>query len=125
MFPEGFIEETLKTLALLFPDNDKEIRKWLKSRGSEVDATVITCGHLSAEDRRMERFVYWRDRLVVLKEVFDEAEPKNVSQWWYDRRKKVQWYTFWIATWVLLLGTVCGIIQIAQGALQVYKAFKS
>jgi len=71
----------------------------------------------------MEKFKYWRDRLVILKEVFDEAEPKSLRQWWYGKQKRVQWYNFWLAVLVLVLGTIFAVIQSIQGALQVYKSF--
>jgi len=123
IFPDDFIEETLRTLKLLFPANDNTLKKWIQSFGPEVDKSLATCGTLRAELRHIERFRYWRDRLVILKEVFDEAEPNTLSQWWYDRRKKVQWYTWWLAVLVLILGSSFGIVQSVEGALQVYKVF--
>ncbi|KAK3332764.1 hypothetical protein B0T19DRAFT_111004 [Cercophora scortea] len=123
IFSDGFIQETLWTLKLLFPANDKGMRKWVHTQQPEMDSLVAACGNLRAELRHIEKFRYWRDRLVVLKEVFDEAEPSSLSQWWYDRRKKVQWYTWWLAVLVLLLGASFGVVQSIEGALQVFKAF--
>ncbi|KAI9643501.1 hypothetical protein NHQ30_008120 [Ciborinia camelliae] len=127
IFPAGFIKETIHSLALLFPQNDKGCRRWFKkvSASQRLDKRAIRCGRLNAQDRRIENFKFWGERLSILKEVFDEAEPGTMSQWWCDRRKKVQWYTFWVAIWVLLLTVVFGIIQSVEGALQVYKAFQS
>jgi hypothetical protein len=106
MFPDGFIEETLRTLALLFPTSSPEVRRWVNGMTDrKVDKQVRTCGTLRAESRQIENFKYWRDRLVVLKQVFDETEPKSLSQWWLDKRKRVQRYNFWLAALVLLLGT--------------------
>lgn len=81
------------------------------------------CGQLKKSERQIEKFVYWHDRLVILKQVFDEAEPSTIKQWWNDRRKKVQWYTFWVAALVLALTIFFGLIQCIEGAMQVYKAF--
>lgn len=75
------------------------------------------------EDRQIENFVFWHDRLVILKGFFDEAEPSTLSEWWYDRRKKVQWYTFWVAAVVLILTVFFGLVQSVEGGMQVWKAF--
>jgi ABC-type Fe3+ transport system permease subunit len=60
----------------------------------------------------------------MLKDVFDEAEPRSLAQLWYDRRKRVQWYTFWVAVLVFVLAVFFGLVQSIEGALQVYLAFK-
>src|SRR4051812_258653 len=75
VFPPGFVNETLRTLALLFPQSDEELRQWVKDLPSDVDKSVRMCGHLGADARQIENFHYWHDRLVVLKQVFDEGEP--------------------------------------------------
>lgn len=120
------IEETLSTLALLLPSRDQRTTKWLKkkARQFELDPLVASCGHLPPRIRRIEHFKYWRDRLIILKQAFDDSEPDTVSQWWYDDRKKVQWYTFWVAALVLLLTVVIGMIQCVVGVLQAWIAFK-
>lgn len=123
LYPPGLIEETLRTLALLFPQTDQSTRRWVKLLPTNIDKRVRCCGHLRSIDRHSQNFSYWKDRLVLLKEVFDEAEPRSLSQWWFDRRKRVQWYTFWVAIMVLLLTIFFGIVQSIEGALQVYKAY--
>ncbi|KAK4173528.1 hypothetical protein QBC36DRAFT_55730 [Triangularia setosa] len=50
----------------------------------------------------------------------DEAEPGTLSKWWWDRCKRVQWYTFWIAVLVLTLGLLFGIIQSTATILQTH-----
>jgi ABC-type Fe3+ transport system permease subunit len=62
---------------------------------------------------------------VVLKEAFDEAEPRSLSQLWFDRRVRVQWYTLWVAVLVFVLTIFFGLVQSVEGALQVYLAFRS
>jgi hypothetical protein len=61
----------------------------------------------------------------MLKQVFDEAQPRTIVQWWHDRRNGVQWYTFWVAVLVLVLTILFGLIQSIEGALQVYASFKA
>ena len=125
LFPPGLMEETLRTLALLFPQSDKDTAKWFKKlpHSPHIDRQLVKCGHLRADDRQIENFKFWHDRLVILKEVFDESRPRTLSQWWCDRRNGVQWYTFWVAILVLFLTIFFGIVQSLEGALQVYKAY--
>jgi len=88
-----------------------------------LDPYLTEVGHLDADQRQIENFAHWHDRLVVLKQVFNEARPSTLQQWWNDRRNGVQWYTFWVAVLVLLLAVFFGLVQSVEGALQVYKAF--
>lgn len=127
LLPDGVVNETLQTLALLLPSADAETRKWFKKVAAtrELDTRAIQCGRLKSDRRQIERFQVWRDRLVTLKQVFDEAQPKTLSQWWHDRRNWVQWYTFWVAILVLVLTIMFGLIQSVEGALQVYTSLKS
>jgi hypothetical protein len=119
LFPEGFIDETLATLALLFLQGNRNIRKWYDSQipFDERDHDVLKCG---SAQRRIQRYKYWHDRLVVLKEEFDESRPSTLSQWWNDRREGTQWYTLWVAISITLL---FGLIQTVVSILQLYKAY--
>jgi len=127
VLPEGLAEETLRTLALLCPASDHETRQWISGLPDHgrLDKRVNQCGRLKTDSRRIDRFAFWRDRLVMLKQAFDEAQPKTMRQWWYDSRNGVQWYTFWVAVMVLVLTVVFGLVQSIEGALQVYASFKS
>ncbi|UKZ54559.1 hypothetical protein TrVGV298_008368 [Trichoderma virens] len=123
-FPDSFLQETLDTLALLFPSSDNETTNWLKSL-TKIDPRLARCGSLRTRERRLENFNYWHDQLVILKQAFDESSPRNISQWWFDRRNGVQWYTFWIAILVFVVTIFFGIVQSIEGALQVYLSYKS
>jgi hypothetical protein len=89
----------------------------------KVDPRFSSCGTLQADARQIENFRYWRDRLVILKESYDDATPATITQWWHDRRNGAQWYPFWIALMVFLVATLLGLVQCIEGALQVYKAY--
>jgi hypothetical protein len=141
MYPTGLVDETLRTLALLFPQaqfsnqprprNPK--RKWLQSlqlKHAEteqiiIDSRLARCGTPQGEDRQIERFHFWRDRLVILKQTYDDAKPMTLGQWWRDRRNGVQWSTFWVAILVLIITTFLSVVQVILGALQVYKTYES
>lgn len=127
------IEETLQTLALLFPEYDKDVEIWFqkkyvdnqKRKKLPLDPLARECGQLKSEERQIDNFVFWHDRIVMLKQAYDEAEPSGVLQWWHDRRKKVQWYTFWVAALVLGLTIFFGLVQCIEGGIQVYYAAHS
>lgn len=132
LYPAHFIEDTLRTMALFFPRYDSATKKWyLKAAANStrpLDMQLISVGNLNSETRQIENFGYWHDRLVILKEVYDEARPKTLSQFWYDRRNGPQWYTFWVALLVLVLSVFAIIIELVQcveSGLQIYIALKS
>lgn len=81
IFPSGFIEETLRTLSLLLPQNDKQCCKWFKTHKvkSGLDNRASAVGILTTEERQIENFKFWHDRLSILKQVFDEAEPSTIA----------------------------------------------
>jgi hypothetical protein len=125
IYPPSLIQETLRTLTLLFPSHDKPTRKWFASLSSSppVDQQLIRLGSLRLDDRQIETYQFWHDRLIILKQAFDEARPVKMSQWWHDRRNGYQWYTFWVAVFVLFLTVFFGMIQSIEGGMQVWKAF--
>lgn len=127
MFPPGLIAETIRTLALIFPKHDKQTKRMLQvvRPSQRVDRRLQRLQKLRLDDRQIETFKFWRDRLIILKQAFDDSRPARLSQWWYDRRDGHVWYTFWVAVLVLLLTVFFGLVQSVEGALQVYKAYNS
>ncbi|KAL3481496.1 hypothetical protein BJX99DRAFT_253419 [Aspergillus californicus] len=126
LYPDGLIEETLKTLDLLLPREHKGTRKWYKTIAAKYDLDHTACKSgrlLHHQDRLLESFTFWRDRLTILKDVFDEIEPSTILHFWLDKRHPVQWATFWVAVLVFCLTVFFGIVQSIEGALQVYKAY--
>ncbi|KAJ6091903.1 hypothetical protein N7467_003872 [Penicillium canescens] len=119
IFPPGLVDETLATLALLFPQGDKETERWYKKQDGpeELDGNILRCGKV---DRHIRDYKYWHDRIVILKTEFDESRPSNITQWWNDRRDVSQWYPLWVA---ISLTVLFGLVQSIEGALQVYKAY--
>lgn len=127
LLPVDFIEETLDTLGLLLPDNHSASKRWFQGLKKErgLDSEAICNGHLKTSSRRLDKFKYWGDKLSILKQAFDDSEPKSVSQWWHDDRRQVQWYTFWIATLVLLLTVFFGLVQSVAAVIQAWATVKS
>ncbi|KAK0648009.1 hypothetical protein B0T16DRAFT_407579 [Cercophora newfieldiana] len=128
LYPPGFVDETLRTLALLFPQDKKDTRSWFKkisrASSSPLDCHLVNCGILGAEGRQFENFGFWHDRLVTLKQVYNEARPQSISQRWHDRRHPTEWYTFWTAALVIVLTVIFGFAQCIFAFIQVYIAWK-
>lgn len=121
------IEETLRTLALLFPERDEKVKKWFATiqKKNGLDPLAIKCGQLNKENRNIEKFRIWRDRISILKQAFDESEPKTVARLWHDDRKKVQWFTFWIAAVIFALTVFFGVIQSSTAIIQAWASIRS
>ncbi|KAK4099272.1 hypothetical protein N658DRAFT_430300, partial [Parathielavia hyrcaniae] len=127
LFPHPFLDETLCTLTLLFSQNNRQSRRWLLAQVSShgLDPALGRCGSLRAQTRRFEHFAFWHDRLVILKQAFDESRPRGLRQLWNDRRNSVQWYTFWVAILVFVMTVFFGLVQSIEGALQVYPSWQA
>ena len=84
IFPADFIEENLRAISLLLPQFDKESRKWFKVQQLKfgLNENTSDSGYLTTEELQIENFVFWHDRLGILKQVFDEAELSPLAQWW-------------------------------------------
>ncbi|KAI4666198.1 uncharacterized protein J4E88_010493 [Alternaria novae-zelandiae] len=133
IFPDGLIEETLDTLALLFPESDRKTKRWLSMKGRAnsaqmpIDSTLAECGRYRPghPSRRLERFQFWRDRLVLLGEAVEEATPtsKALLKALKDSKKGDHWLNSWIAIVAIGLTLFFGLVQSIEGAIQVYKAY--
>lgn len=126
IFPDGFILETQRTLDLLLPWEHKKTRYWYQKSAWDkgLDNTACQNGNrLTSRARSIDNFHFWRDRLTILKMTYDELEPDSVTHFWRDKRRPVQWATFWVAVLVLILTVFFGTVQCIEGAIQVYKAY--
>ncbi|KAK3390749.1 hypothetical protein B0H63DRAFT_390356, partial [Podospora didyma] len=141
LLPLDVVNETLQTLALLFPQADYTIpnrsnrvkRKWLskmcakskkKHGGRTIDERVTRCGTPTSDSRKIQNYKVWRDRLIILKEAYDRETPTDIRQWWLDRRDGVRWYNFWCAILVLPVTAMFEFIQCIEGGIQAYYTVK-
>jgi hypothetical protein len=103
--------------------------QWYQKKAQEYQLDDTACEHFTrfnAVVRKIKNFKFWGECLSNLKEIYDELEPNNLSKFWLDKRKPVQWATFWVAVLILAL-TVFFVglgggglfIQSFEGALQV------
>ena len=123
VLPDRLLLETLQTLALLVPRHNRESLRWFKKVYSEGRGIIDEAAgdvKLLPWARCPEKYNFWGPRLLIIRDAYDNSEPKHLGQWWHDRRRKVQWYTFWVAILVLVLTIVFGLIQSVTGVMQVY-----
>ena len=127
VLPRDLLDETLQTLALLLPRAKANCKSWfekMQRRYPNAIDPIAADIALGTRGRACANYPYWYDRLSVIQRAYNESEPSALPQWWFDRRKKVQWYTFWVAILVLILTIVFGLIQSVTGILQAYGAFR-
>ncbi|CAF9943768.1 MAG: hypothetical protein ALECFALPRED_001220 [Alectoria fallacina] len=126
--PDRLLTETLQTLALIIPRANRDCKTWFEKVHTK-DAKKVDYGAGDVEllhwSRSPEKYKFWGQRLITIKMAYDASEPKNLGQWWHDRRRRVEWYTFWVAVLVVFLTIVFGLVQSITGVMQVYYAAHS
>lgn len=124
-FPDGFVSETLQTLYLLFrPLEPKKARRNIRYMEKHLDADLeLAMGEYANVD--LQQYPYWHEQLAEIQRIYDNKTPSGFVQWWFDRRDRVQWTTFWVAFIVFMLTVVFGTISSVTGILQVYRAYRS
>lgn len=127
LLPKVLVEETIRSISLLIPPVLGEPNPWFQQQRKKwlIDAQAGVCHRLNSSERQIEKFVYWRERLVLLKRTFDDAEPRNISQLWWDDRKKTQWFTFWVAVLVFIMTVFFGVVQSVAGIVQAWASVQS
>ena len=123
--PDRLLLETLQTLALVISRSNRDCKKWFEKRHAKHPEDIDHGAgdvELLYWARAPEKYKFWGQRLITIKMAYDASEPKNLGQWWYDRRRRVEWYTFWVAVLVVFLTIVFGLIQSVTGVMQVYYA---
>ncbi|KAF2855174.1 hypothetical protein T440DRAFT_464470 [Plenodomus tracheiphilus IPT5] len=133
ILPPKLIDETLDTLTLLFPGNNRKSRRWLENdffrnpQSIVVDRSLMSCGYFKTghPSRRLEHYHFWRDRLGALAEAVDDATPptKALLKALRDRKKGDRWLNSWVAMVAIGLTVFFGLVQSIEGAIQVYKAY--
>jgi len=110
------------------PWTDPESMSWLEKvkmkrakddRGSVID--INPDYKILGVSDSVSHYEFWRDRLEIIEEVFNRAQPTTLTQLWLDRRNKVQWATFWIAGVVFFLT----LIQCVTGIIQAWASLRA
>jgi len=118
--PITVLQETMLTLNLLFPHWDPLTDAFMTKHDQNF--------HLQRplDDSRplhLADFHHWRNRLLELHQIF-HSPPVGWAQMWADRRNPLQWYTFWIATVILILTIIFGLISSVTGIMQTCIAYE-
>jgi hypothetical protein len=71
--------------------------------GFELDGAAID-QRLSKDDREISKLKFWNERIVLILQAFDAAQPRKVTQWIYDRRNEERFYGFWLAVLAVFFG---------------------
>ena len=126
-YPYDLMNETLRTISLLMPPVLGQPNPWFlrEAKRHSLDINAGSCRRLNSTERQIDAFVYWRQRLVLLKRTFDEAEPTTLRQLWNDDRKKTQWFTFWVAVLVFFMTVFFGVVQSVGTWVQAWAAVKA
>ena len=124
IIPKEVLNEAVRTLNLLFPISDPATEKVLMKHYPRIRFHV---DEPYEGPRSLNVFDYdvWRDRLLELYEDVYQSPPASWAQLWKDDRNPQQFWTFWIALFILFLTIVSTFASIAQtvySALAYYSA---
>ena len=75
--------------------------------------------------RNLDHYQFWGERLMIVQHVYDRSKPGRPKQWWFDRRNRMEWATFWVAVVVFFLTLLFGITSTVTGILQVVASFQA
>ena len=106
------LEETIKTLDVLFPPWHDRTVKFLLDQNQDFHLQPPVPRDLP----RLREFTYWRERLVDVVVEF-ESPPRNWKHIWRDRRYPVAFWTFWLGFSIFLFTIVFGFIGALLGGL--------
>jgi hypothetical protein len=123
LFPAGFLWETDATLRLLFQPNNHKNSRRSRKLARHGPADLETAIEKSAP-LELDQYPVWGHRLMEVQRRYNAVKPGALRQWWYDRRNKPEWATFWVAVVVFLLTLFFGLISSVTGVMQVYAAFR-
>jgi hypothetical protein len=106
VYGNDLLEETMKSLDLLFPFGHDQTRDFL----SQELHPFFLAEPTFPRTMDLGDFNFWRRKIVILYDAFN-APPSRVQQMWRDTRNPMQWWTFWLAVLITILTTVFGVIS--------------
>jgi hypothetical protein len=115
------IQETLDTLALLFPAGDKKTKNLLERHRKRYeykpDHEVGNCEAPTSRD--ITHFRYWHARLAAIHDRMETFQPNSLLLLMRSpfQTKGTQWYAIVVALWVAVL---FGFVQIFEGGWQAW-----
>jgi hypothetical protein len=126
LFPDQFLDETNTTISLLFPQTTAAIESEKRNtRISEKHLVDIELALPAERPRELAKYPFWQERLGALQLAYNDSRPKRLKEWYFDRRNRNEWATFWIAVIVFFLTVFFGVISSITGIIQVILAYKA
>jgi hypothetical protein len=105
-------------MAIMFPFAESSHKSWNRRVRKRADLDVET-GVACNTPRNLGHYRYWHARLKFIQSTYDEASPRRVRQWLYDRRDGNRFYTFWFAVVAICLTLLFGLIQSVTSIVQI------
>ena len=116
IFPDGLLDETIRTLDLLFPFGDDRTKEYLDDEG-QVFYGLNPPRHSQYMSADLNDFDCWRDRLAVLYDILDRP-PSRFPGMLYDGGQPLQWWTLWLAVFFSILTLIFGVAGLILGFKQ-------
>ena len=117
------LKETIRTLDLLLP-RTPATSHFLRKQGLSYSQFHYEDSKYLSETVDLSEFQYWRHRLTQLQAIFNRP-PTTLKAMWFDRRKPLQWMTFWLAGIITILTILFGLISSYAAFKQTELAQKS
>ena len=124
MFPSGLLDETMRTLDILFPFGDDRTMEYLKNERQDFYG-LTTPRHSRYLPADLNEFDYWRDRSAVLYDLLEQPPSTLVGMLYDYRRNPIRWWTFWLAVFFSILILVFGVAGLILGFKQLRLAEKA
>ena len=107
IFPDGLLDETIRTLDLIFPFGDDRTKAYLEAEGYVFYGLTLP-RHSRYTRADLNEFDYWGDRLAILYDLLEQP-PSTLAAMSYDRRNPMQWWTFWLAVFFSIMTLSFGV----------------
>ena len=147
IFPANFFAETLRTLALVLPDEKgcDEVKEWFKRAVKNSEQNLPThipdSGQLTIKSgdsglvpldnavvaqravdsmREFGRYQYWSQHLISIHRLMRDCKPHTIKQWYYDRRDNGQRTTVLIAVTALSLTATFSLVQVILAGVNLH-----
>jgi len=116
------IQSLRKSLELIFVRSDIEARDNFRYAVRNI---MDVSPRYAAGYRRLDEYKYFRDRLLILYREVYKSQPETWHQLVRDDRNPQQYWTFWLALWILFLtvvSTISGLVSMATGIVSMQLA---
>ena len=121
MFLPQLLRETIWSLNLLFPTNDKDTVDFLTRKAMRFHNDPPYNSHTPFD---LNEYEYWRKRLYQLRQIYT-AQPKSLRVALMDKRNTLQLYTFWTALIIFSLTIIFGFISSVTAVISTRAALRS